>query len=433
MGKATCKIVLDTKSKEPEKRLFLSVTYQRQAYKYSLGLDYKLTKEQFANRNLKITKEALAEAEPEKTRAEQIIKNLGENFSFPKFKSLFKGNEKAEGTNNMSDKLEDVFIHYTKDHPNMAQGTIDSYKTAINHVTTYCKNIRITDLTITFIQSFISYLNKSVGITSDTTINIYLRSLRAIYNYAQTKLDLDPKNNPFGKNKIKIQSNTNVKKAIDENTFQKFLSYKPTNKKEEFAHDMFLLSFGLIGMNIADILSIRNRDIDKNTLRYYRKKTRNRTEKLEPIRIEIESPTMKLIKKYGFVNPSNPNDYIFPFLNTNMSSKQELRKRKDITKHINKSLDEICQKLKIEKFTTYAARHTIATMLMNAGTPVEVISKSLGHKNVKITNDYLSELSNENAKKVGKKVSSFLTITTTANIENKGNEKEVKAPPTDID
>ena len=100
MGKATCKIVLDTKSKEPEKRLFLSVTYQRQAYKYSLGLDYKLTKEQFANRNLKITKEALAEAEPEKTRAEQIIKNLGENFSFPKFKSLFKGNETAEGTIN---------------------------------------------------------------------------------------------------------------------------------------------------------------------------------------------------------------------------------------------------------------------------------------------------------------------------------------------
>ena len=93
MSKATCKIVLDTKSKEPEKRLFLSVTYQRQAYKYSLGLHYKLTKEQFENKNLKVTKEALAEAEPEKQRAESIIKKLGPNFSFSKFKSIFKGEE----------------------------------------------------------------------------------------------------------------------------------------------------------------------------------------------------------------------------------------------------------------------------------------------------------------------------------------------------
>ena len=109
MDKVTCKIVLDTKSKEPEKRLFLSVTHLRQAYKYSLGLDYKLTKEQFENKNLKVTKEALSAAEPEKLRAEQIISNLGKDFSFSKFKAKFKGTDKTEKDDSMTDKLEDIF------------------------------------------------------------------------------------------------------------------------------------------------------------------------------------------------------------------------------------------------------------------------------------------------------------------------------------
>ena len=73
MDKVTCKIVLDTKSKDAEKRLFLSVTYQRKAYKYSLGLDYKLTKEQFGNKNLKVTKEALSKAEPEKRYVQKAL------------------------------------------------------------------------------------------------------------------------------------------------------------------------------------------------------------------------------------------------------------------------------------------------------------------------------------------------------------------------
>ena len=162
MNKVSCKIILDTKSKEPEKRLFLSVTYQRQAYKYSMGLNYKLTKEQFENKNLKITKEALAEAEPEKLRAEQIIKQLGKDFSFSKFKSLFKENKNGECTSTMSDRLDDVFKHYIEDHPDITQGTIDSYKTIVNHFTTFNKNVRVSDLTVPFMKSFIHYLKNTI-------------------------------------------------------------------------------------------------------------------------------------------------------------------------------------------------------------------------------------------------------------------------------
>ena len=426
MNKATCKILLDTKSKESEKRLYLSVTYQRQAYKYSLGLNYKLTKEQFENKKLKITKEALAAAEPEKMRAEQIINELGQSFSFSKFKARFKGKVKTDNESVMSDKLDDVLNHYIKNkHDSLAQGTIDSYKSAVNHLTTYSKNVRISDLTVPFLQSFITHLKNSKDISSEATINIYLRAIRALYRFAETRLHLDHTNYPFGTNKIEIHSNTNVKRAIKENDFQKLLTYKPADSKEEFAYDMFLLSFGLIGMNIADIISMRNRDIEEQTLIYDRKKTKNRKKNPEPIKIEIEEPTMKLIKKHGVINPDAPDDYIFPFLKVGMSDKQELRKRKDITKLINKSLDEICKKLKIKKFTYYAARHTIATMLMNDNTPIEIISKCLGHSNIKVTQNYLSQLSDKVTKNVAIKVSSYMTPKTIENDSIKSNGKEV--------
>lgn len=429
MDKVTCKIVLDTKSKDAEKRLFLSVTYQRKAYKYSLGLDYKLTKEQFENKNLKVTKEALSKAEPEKLRAEGIIKQLGTNFTFARFKSLFKGNETAI-TCGMSDKIEDIYSNYLIDHPALSQGTIDSYKTVVNHLISFNKNLRITDITVPFLYEFQEYLKKTQNVTSETTINIYSRSIRAIYNYAEVKLDLDHKNNPFGRNKIRIASNTNVKKAITPNDFQKVLSYKPRNAKEEFAHDMFLISFGLAGMNIADILSIKNSDIKGDVLTYYRKKTEKRQRTTTPITIKIGKPTMELIKKHGYMNCDAPSDYVFPFFKNTMTEKQELRKRKDITKIINRSLETICENINIEKITTYSARHTIATMLMNSGVNVEVISKSLGHSNIEVTQNYLSQLSDNVINDISEKTTSFMSLTD----PSKGNRDEIIiAPPTILD
>ena len=401
-----------------------------------------MTKEQFDNRNLKITKEALAEAQPEELRANKIINQLGSGFTFAKFKALFKG-EVEEQVPNMSDNIEEVFEHYIKDHPKLSQGTIDSYKTIINHLVSFKKNIHISDLTVDFIRSFLielkktssvkagTELKKTSGVKSDATINIYLRSLRAIYNYAQVRLNLDPRNNPFGRNKIEISSNTNVKKAINEKDFQKLLSYKPNGKKEEFAHDMFLISFGLTGMNIADIISIKNNEIGKgNVLTYYRKKTQNRQKTVTPISIIINKTILELIKKHGAINPDAPEDYVFPFLKAGMSEKQELRKRKDITKQINKSLKEICEHIGIEKITTYSARHTIATMLMNSSVTVEAISKSLGHKSIKTTQNYLSQLSDKIISDISEKTSSFMAID---NKNNGEDETIVVADPVLVD
>ena len=44
--------------------------------------------------------------------------------------------------------------------------------------------------------------------------------------------------------------------------------------------------------------------------------------------------------------------------------------------------------------TTYAARHTYATVLKRSGVSVALISESLGHSNVSITQIYLDSFEN---------------------------------------
>ena len=41
------------------------------------------------------------------------------------------------------------------------------------------------------------------------------------------------------------------------------------------------------------------------------------------------------------------------------------------------------------KLTTYVARHTFATVLKRSGASLEFISESLGHKDLKTTENYL--------------------------------------------
>ena len=73
-----------------------------------------------------------------------------------------------------------------------------------------------------------------------------------------------------------------------------------------------------------------------------------------------------------------------------------MAKIKQATKTINKYCKRIGEELEIEtKITTYTARHSFATVLKRAGAPIEFISESLGHKDLKTTENYLDSFENE--------------------------------------
>lgn len=360
MNKPTIRVVLDPKSKEEKKSIFLAVTYERRTRQYSLGIDMKLTKKEFDNPRLKITKAAYDLATPFYNKAESIVKELGEDFSFILFSERFKGNGRMKSE--VSKDVLDIYNHYIQEKK-VRQGTIDSYKTAVTHLTNFKHGIKITDLDVDMLLKFQEYLRNNYKLNSgknmsDTTIGIYMRSLRALYKYAEKIFELSPKRNPFGEGKITIPNSPACHRAMNDEEFKKLLCYTPRNKDEEFALDMFLISFGLAGMNLVDILKLKNKNIiNKQELEFIREKTRNRTKTEVVIQLNIPPKIFSLMEKYASFNSNSPDSYIFPFLNEIMTEKQMLRKRKSINKSINSGLKSICENTGITNITTYWARH----------------------------------------------------------------------------
>ena len=68
----------------------------------------------------------------------------------------------------------------------------------------------------------------------------------------------------------------------------------------------------------------------------------------------------------------------------------------------------IARQLGIESdCTTYAARHSFATILQRSGVSTEFISEALGHSNVKTTQNYLAGFEDESKKEVVKALTAF--------------------------
>jgi len=74
-------------------------------------------------------------------------------------------------------------------------------------------------------------------------------------------------------------------------------------------------------------------------------------------------------------------------------------KEKDVikatTKLCNKRLKKIGAKLGIGKVSTYTARHSYATVLKRSGANIAYISESLGHNDLKTTENYLASFEKE--------------------------------------
>ena len=79
-----------------------------------------------------------------------------------------------------------------------------------------------------------------------------------------------------------------------------------------------------------------------------------------------------------------------------MTSEQQHKTVKQLTKTINKYMKRIAIELSIDKeITTYYARHSFATVLKRSGATTEMISELLGHSSVMVTENYLDSFEDD--------------------------------------
>ncbi|OKY89909.1 MAG: integrase [Bacteroidales bacterium 55_9] len=253
--------------------------------------------------------------------------------------------------------------------------------------------IRFETITVSWLEKYAAYLREEGK--RQTTIAIHLRTLRAILNEAKRQGAIKEAQYPFGlgKDKYKIQSGTGRKMALALDQIGQIARYDDGSEATTKYRDYWLFLYLCNGINVADFVRLKYRDIVKGEIYFERTKTRNTIRTLRDIRVVMTPPMQAIIDRWG--NPNLPDNFIFPVLTGREDVMTAKNKTKYLTHSINKRMKEVGEKLGIGNISTYTARHSFATVLKRAGANIAYISESLGHQDLKTTENYLASFERE--------------------------------------
>lgn len=74
-----------------------------------------------------------------------------------------------------------------------------------------------------------------------------------------------------------------------------------------------------------------------------------------------------------------------------------------------RSVKRVCKKAGLEEHGPHVLRHTFATLLLEDGVPIHVVSRILGHANIRITLDIYGHLSDEGQEVAMNRISGLIT------------------------
>jgi integrase/recombinase XerD len=443
---ATTSIILDTRRMKRSKKypVKLRVTFQRVPEYYQTVFDLskdeweKLPASRISN-ELQTIRNKLKEIEKS---ASTCIGNI-EPFSFEEFEKNFIQTHRHFRQRKQKDKSvpqNNVEFDYTSFHkkfPILTEvpgkpGTISySYlifiKTLIREgristaISYHCSYVSLKKFRgdVTFSTITVSYLNeyenwlRNQGL-SKTTVGIYLRPLRAIFNEAsEDGIIKKEKCYPFGKRKYRIPSSKNIKKALELTDVQKIFFYEcnPHSPNEQQARDYWLFSYFGNGMNPKDIANLKFKNIDGDYIIFERSKTeRSLRSDPKPIVVFLTDDMKAIIDKWSNKDKSS-NNYIFPILQNGLCPLRQYELIQNFVGFINDWMKRILKNLDInKKATTYVARHTFSTVLKRSGASTEYIQEALGHSDLKTTENYLDSFDKETKREFASRLTAFKSL-----------------------
>lgn len=270
-------------------------------------------------------------------------------------------------------------------------GTSAFYKGTLSLLKRYMKHdVPINEVTVEWLNGLEKFILKTAN---QTTVAMNMRNIRATMNIAKQVGVIRESDYPFGRGKYQIKEGSGKKKALNKKQLKAIAEYSDGSMTTEFYRDLWLFIYFCNGLNVADLISLKFSDIQNGEISFIRKKTKDRTRDVKRIYAAITPEMYSIINKWG--NDPKKSVYIFPFLKPGDSAWEHEKKKKNLTKLINKRMKMIGEKLNLGKITTYVARHTYATVLRNEGVPISIISPMLEHSSVTTTEIYLADLKSE--------------------------------------
>lgn len=309
--------------------------------------------------------------------------------------------EKKFSDNSHNGDIFVLFDNYIKELEKDGRiNTSDSYKSALNSLKSYSqkKKLPFANITVDFLKNYERWMVSQKK--SLTTVGIYLRYVRALFNEQLATGEIDKEIYPFGKRKYLIPSGRNKKKALTLAQIKKIIDYIPNNEYESKARDYWVFSYLSNGINTKDMALLRYKNVSSTSITFIRAKTARTTRQdLKPIVVALHPDVTPIIERWGN-KPVLPEAYVFPILSDGLSPRKEAAAIKQATKTINEFMDRIATALEIDaEVTTYTARHSFSTILKRSGASTEFISESLGHTDLRTTEAYLDSFEDDTKRK----------------------------------
>jgi integrase len=293
------------------------------------------------------------------------------------------------------------FIGYGNDYvarlmENGKESTGKAYQVALNALRRFVgrDDLDISEITVKFLQAFEKFLKEEPKLTGSHRRNkppkhkekgrsmpSYLAKIKTIHAAAKLEYNDEERGiinipySPFSRYKVpavgrsehRVLTVGQIQRIID-------LPYKKETLKGfsmyNIAKDVFLLSFALMGMNLADVFEAE--PIRDDILAYKRKKTRTRRNDEAEIKVRIEPQIKPLVAKYRGISKA----FLFG---------EHYTQKSVLDRVVNRGLKLVGEDIGVSNLTYYYARHTMASICANKlGIDIARVDEMLNHSDPKL-------------------------------------------------
>ena len=307
-------------------------------------------------------------------------------------------------------EAQNVFWHYAQRIAELRTAkqvsTADNYQLAAKSIMEFAEsdNLPFQMVTPKFLQGYEDHMvNKGRSLT---TVSIYVRTLRTIFNDAINSKDAKAEDYPFGRRKYVLPASTNPKKALTGEQLRQLLDATTSTDEQAKARQFFFFSYASNGMNMKDIASLKWSEMEADRFTFIREKTkRTKKDKQEPITVYLNDFHREVLDQYG--TAPERSEYVFPILNKDMDTEKKHRAVKRFTRFVNQHLEKLCKANDLPKISTYWARHSFATVAVRKGASMEFMREALGHSDMKTTLNYFAGFDDEAKKEFASTIMDF--------------------------
>lgn len=232
-----------------------------------------------------------------------------------------------------------------------------------------------------------------------------MRGIRTLLNEGRRDGSLKDSQYPFGRGKYEIQAGEGRKRALTLEQVGKIARYEDGTQATAKYRDFWMFLYFCNGLNVADFIKLKYKDIVDGEICFVRQKTARTAKVYREIRAIVTDNMQRIIDRWG--NTPNPDSYIFPILDGAEDAEKRKKKAMYLIRAINRRMANVGEKLGIGHISTYTARHSFATVLKRSGTNIAFISESLGHNDLKTTENYLASFEREERQKNAQLLTNF--------------------------